>query len=358
MNLIRFLEDRGHGPLAEMLAAVTVRVDLAKYKDLLAQQIADLQSSSEDSYFENLEKIKGVKPDDIAGPLKKVGQEKVAKQFIDAWQSGDSDEFDKLYAQFLRDNLHVDDAETRDTLYNVSQKLRVIQDHLYSLTRGGGNYYTAEQADEDEARLIKETAKNMGKVLQEIKAAIKRIDWWNGSRITIKPRFSSSEFGGYDFTSPASSASIYVGEEADFTYFGPKELDDVLEVGDPDFFRDKGIEQDYFNLVKEMRAPGSTSKPGKLLKLYTARPTKDRKQLEKAAAQKKLPNNIFLTDSLREAEGYAQEYPPRDVWMVKIFERYVTTTQERGGMAAGNYQTMGPGGQAPIKDMQLLQPGE
>ena len=338
---------------SHITAAVKIKLDTAEYLKNAERAIMDLQASSEEGYRENLRQIKDVQPKDILGPMEALGFGRHGKALVDAWQRGDDATFGKLYAEVLRAQTKVElSMEQHELWWETSQKLHVVQDHLDNIS-GRDGFFTKEQARDEVKRLQRAVPGEMAKVAKDVQGAIKRIDWWNGSGVRIVPRVSHDEFGP-SYTADPSSASIYVGP-ADFTYFGAKQLDDVLDAGDSDFFRESSVEQDYFNLVRELRQPGSTSKPGKLLKLYTARPLKDRKTLEKSARQKSLPNNLFLTDSLREAEGYAAEYPPRDIWKIWIYEKYVTETQRRGGMAAGNYQTMGPRGRAPIKQMEILQ---
>lgn len=95
----------------------------------------------------------------------------------------------------------------------------------------------------------------------------------------------------------------------------------------PIFFNNQQEQIDYFNLIKELKYPGSSSKTGNFLILYTARPKKDRDIYYNA---KTLPANIFLTNSYSHAEGIAfdlsEKDEPRDIWKVKINEKYLIKT--------------------------------
>jgi hypothetical protein len=332
-----------------VVVAASIRVDLKDYQAKLSDNLWDLHESAVKTKHESKQKIGSIDPEHLKSRLEKFGLRTEAKDLLDAWSHRDSVAYGQLLATVAR--WAVKQKDLPDGWYEVFKDLRTIQDALDADEGVGWD------AEVDIKRILKETAQAQGKVMQDVKSAISRVEQWNGSPIRIVPMVSSTEYGDSNYLNAATSAHVYVGDDAGFTYFAAHNLDDILDAGDRDFFRDPKVEQDYFNLVRELQQPGSTSKPGKLLTLYTARPVKDRKQLEHAAQQKKLPNNIFLTDSVGEAEGYAAEYPPRDIWKVKIYEKYVTTTQQRGGMAAGNYQTMGPGGHAPVKEMILLSVG-
>lgn len=332
---------------------MAVKLDIAKYKAKLHAYVMDLWDSAQQRRDDNLAKFKHIDMRKLQKSLEELGYKKEAPELFRAIKVLDSKKFSVIYSKILQDVL----KRTRKDidLYSV---WRPIYKDLDAVSEGIGaeSGYTKDQALKDSKDALKETVRAQGNILKDLNAAIKRIEFWNGSDVVVRPQAPHDEFGE-TYLKPATTAYVEVGKnKAGFTYFGPKDLDDVLDAGDTDFFMQSGEEQDYFNLVREIRQPGSTSKPGKLLRLYTARPLKDRKQLESWASKKSMPNNIFMTDSITEAEGYAAEYPPRDIWKIQIREKYVTQTQERGGMAAGNYQTMGPGGWAPVEKMENMQP--
>lgn len=191
--------------------------------------------------------------------------------------------------------------------------------------------------DEHETALNKhgvEVLETTRKFMEVIKNRIEQITSnmpnWNNSPITIEALPAENEHGF--ILEPNDSAHIYVGQGEDapsFSYFvfeGKLEIDDVIEGGDTDFFKTPQLQADYFNLINELRNPGSTSK-GRVLTLYTARPVSDRKLYQDA---KTLPVNLFLTNSWNHAEGLAHDLAgsqePRDVYKVRIDSRYLTQT--------------------------------
>ena len=170
---------------------------------------------------------------------------------------------------------------------------------------------------EDSIRQISDgTHKNMLMIKAKIEKAISQIEW-NGSVVTISPQSSSGELVSTD------SAEIGFGSNIGFTWFnhdGKIEIGDMLEAGDTDFFRDQKVQDDYFNLIEELRNPGST---GKILTLYTARP----------AGTDQIHRNIFLSNSLDHVEGLSRDLSsdkPRDIWRIKINSKYLTKTNDAG----------------------------
>jgi hypothetical protein len=157
-----------------------------------------------------------------------------------------------------------------------------------------------------------------------------RIPYWNNSPIIISANPAENEYG--PMLEPADDALITLGTSKfspNFSFFqidGKIEIEDVLEGGDEDFFHSTEIQADYFNLVNELKKPGSTNR-GKILTLYTARPRKDREQFLHSNS---LPANLFLTNDYDHAEGLAIDLAgsgeKRDIWKVKIDSRYLTQT--------------------------------
>jgi hypothetical protein len=104
------------------------------------------------------------------------------------------------------------------------------------------------------------------------------------------------------------------------------DIDDVIDGGDEDFFSSPQVQADYFNLINELKKPGSTSR-GKTLTLYTARPKADRERYLKSPS---LPVNVFLSNTYDHVEGIARDLATkegeRDIWKVRIDSRYLTQT--------------------------------
>ena len=221
--------------------------------------------------------------------------------------------------------------------------------------------YSIEEAKNDCVRLIQETKSNAEKTANIIIAARKRVGSWLGSSIKIE----ASSLGKDNDIDSIDSFSVEVGEKGSdmnpmFSFFEQKEdgssvIDDVGEAGDEDFFSDPRIQSDYFNLIKELRKPGSTSGKSKILTLYTARPTKDRSLYSNA---KTIPSNIFFTNNYSSALGLASDLsgsdPRRDVYKIRIEEKYLIQTLD--GMEK-QYQAVGDGS-IPIVSISLVDSGD
>jgi len=225
------------------------------------------------------------------------------------------------------------------------------------LVQKKNNIYTEEDAKEDATRLVKETFMNMQKLQQLIQQTISRIPNWNNSPIRIVVEKYDPSLS-YEINSE-DSATIEVGNQsawggvASFSYFGGEkpEIDDVLEAGDDDFFTENATQSDYFNLIRELRSPGS-SQQGKNLLLYTARPSKDRQLFENATT---VPGNLFLTNNADRAFGIGVDFGGRDVWAIKINEKYLTETLSAGYVK--DYQITG-GSNVPVVQTRLISAGE
>lgn len=178
--------------------------------------------------------------------------------------------------------------------------------------------------------------KESAKIKQIVVQAIKRISVW-GSPVFINRLLS-------DKSEWSDILSVGIGQKhISFTIFVDKEnvvVDDILEGGDSDFFKDPIATRDYFNLVKELQHPGSTSQ-GKRMILYTARPVKDRAIYLRGIS---VPSNIFLANRLDHVMGLAEDLGgPRDIWKVIIDSKYLVETLGAHGMGVGYYQTVGDG---------------
>lgn len=176
-------------------------------------------------------------------------------------------------------------------------------------------------------KAMQDTEIEMNKIQNIIQSAISRIPHWNNSPIHIEAYYAENEQGIMLEGGNGAEISLGTGEwNPSFSLFQIDEkivIDDVLEGGDTDFFENSEIQADYFNLINEIRKPGSTNK-GKTLTLYTARPKKDREQLINSPV---LPKNIFLTNDFAHAEGLGIDLGGnRDIWKIRIDSRYLTQT--------------------------------
>jgi hypothetical protein len=202
----------------------------------------------------------------------------------------------------------------------------------------------------------------MAEIAAKLSRAVSSISNWNGSTIFVSPRYKEGVYGDERVKiDPVTSASVdfpKAGSMANvpgFTLFyepGKIEIDDVLDAGDRDFFNDPEIEADYFALVNELRHPGSAAKRGKILRLYTARPTSDRGFYDNT---NQIPSNIFLTSDPDDAEGIARDLAGsggRDIYRVKIDDRYLVKTLDTGRLK--QYQAFYKTGMVPVIDMERV----
>ena len=245
-----------------------------------------------------------------------------------------------------------------------------LRDYLFELSDFSqrdeeGSPFTYEEAEKDIQKLIQETETNMQKIVTMIQNAVRAIHDWNGSVIVIRvgePPLYDIGFGP-SYLNPVTDAHIQVGQQMawggapDFTLFVNENeiiVEDILEAGDKDFFKDPKAQQDYFNLVREIRNPGQSTSI-KTLILYTARPVKDRHLFENT---NQVPSNLFLTSSYDRAEGISRDLSTgksRDIWKIRIEERYLVNTLDTGTVQ--DYQIAG-NEMVPVKSVVLLDPGE
>jgi hypothetical protein len=204
---------------------------------------------------------------------------------------------------------------------------------------------------------IKGTRVNAETVSRAIQGAIKRARYWKPSlQVTVQ---TSVPWRQEDVRiEPSESFYVVLGRQrAGFTVFvDGKQLmvDDVLEAGDPDFFADPLEQASYFDLVSEIRRPGSTKRSGKNLVLYTARPVKDRTRYEQART---VPTNIFLTTDPDRAIGISMDLGggrARDVWRVVINSQHLVRTLSAGRVQ--DFQAVGTK-PVPVKSIDLVSEG-
>ena len=240
--------------------------------------------------------------------------------------------------------------------YEVIRKARnMLQDYSDKLSKTSLPVFDENQAKQYLDELTVETQTHMQAIAETLQQAISRIPNWNGSQIVVKARPIDKQ----NDLQPETDASIEFGNDEmapNFTYFVIDEtrieIDDVLEAGDGDFFTDNKIQSDYFNIIKEIRNPGSSNKGGKMLTLYTARPKEDRQRYESSQT---IPSGIFLTNKYDSAEGIGRDFGGRDIWRVRIDSRYLITTLDSPNEK--QYQAVGPE-KIPVQRMELVSPGQ
>lgn len=251
-------------------------------------------------------------------------------------------------------------SEQYKDLDNAVHHYRDFVDHA-EMTAPGYQEYSSQQMLRDLEPMIVATRQNMEKIAEIIKQAVSRLPSWGGAPIVIEAGTISKD-DNY-FQDPQDSATIEFAPSGDdfnpsFSLFiidNKIIIDDVLEAGDTDFFIDSRLQNDYFNLIKEIRNPGSTQRSGKILTLYTARPVKDR-NLYMGATQ--IPSNIFLTNNYNSAIGLgidlAGQDTRRDIWKVRIEDKYLVQTLDG---PEKQYQVVGDT-TVPVRSMTLLDIGE
>jgi len=219
--------------------------------------------------------------------------------------------------------------------------------------------FTMKEYEKSLQELSSQTQQHMQQIAQNINESISRIETWNNSPVIVEARTHDRQ----NEIDAQVDASVSVGREAGwggvagFTYFndsGKIYIEDVLSAGDEDFFTDPRIESDYFSLIQELKHPGSSNRTGKILTLYTARPTTDRAIYENATT---LPHGIYLTNDMDRVAGIAMDLGGsqgmRDIWQVKIDERYLMQTLD--AMGSRDYQIVGTN--VPVQSIYLVQEG-
>jgi hypothetical protein len=247
--------------------------------------------------------------------------------------------------------------ENRDRYMGIRQSVTTLMDFQESID-DLSQRYLPETVEAKFHEIINQTYSNMGNIETVIKEAILRIPDWHGYpvMITAEPNQSDVIRGRYNFEA-ADDATVKletgISYPPSFTVFMQEGkniiIDDILDAGDTDFFTDMDLQTDYFNLVNEIKKPGSTQNI-KVLTLYTARPASDREVFE---SSRTLPVNIFLTNSFDHAIGLALDLAGsqgmRDVWRVMVYSRYLTQTLDG---PVKYYQITVP--EAPVKSMDLV----
>jgi len=183
-------------------------------------------------------------------------------------------------------------------------------------------------------------------LLREVSSAISRVEGWESGTVLLSPNLPSETDPGR-YLDPIETFSVSV-QGAEFTVFTDKgkakEIDDILDAGDGDFFHDTGHTRDYFALIAEIRKPGSSSSGGKRLVLYTARPVRDRHIYDHDP--KHVPSGIFLSNNLSHVEGLATDLGGRrDIYKTVIDSRYLQQTLDGG---VKYYQAIGDGRLVPV----------
>jgi len=238
-----------------------------------------------------------------------------------------------------------------------------------SIKRGEPVHYTPELMESDIRQWAQDAEKVFGALEKELLAAAHQVpNWPKSANLTIRPSFGSKDGPiSWDGEDPklrtTSEVFVHHGDSwkgsPSFTVFVQDNgqihgIDDVLDAGDSDFFKDPEIEIAYFGLTEELRHPGRAKQQAhKIVTLWTARPKKDRHLYDGAS---KIPSNVFLTTSEDEAYGYSSDLGGnRDIYLVKIQRGYLVETLNQGHLK--NYQTYSSTGWVPVESCSLVHEG-
>lgn len=247
----------------------------------------------------------------------------------------------------LREWLYTLDSNTSISLRDVN---RQIFTYIDTLSTSAGIEKEKEHLAQKATAAKNETRTIMEGLKERIQQAIVLIENWNSSAILVRPYISRDEFNSLSLEA-STTAEVIIGHsgQISFTLFlndGKIEIDDVLEGGDEDFFKDSNEQSDYFNLIEKLKNPTSKQK---VITLYTARPRKDR---ETYLNKKQVPVNIFLTNDYDHAVGLGSDLSSgekRDIWKVRINTKYLTQTLDG---RIKYYQVIT--NNAPVESMELI----
>jgi hypothetical protein len=330
---------------------VRVEIDTKKYEDELISTVKDMARNAYDDRQDAVRR--GVNRKDLADQLEKLlpGDADVAR-----FRAGE-DRVSELFPKLTDLSMNSRDQSATMAIRSIRKDMLELSD----LERKG-----APETEEEFERtymsgvdkFIEGTRANADRLANAIETAIKHIPSWEDVPVSVRANPNRDVW----FEKPVEAFTVEMGRGSmapSFIVFvdGSKyEVDDVLEGGDTDFFREPMLQANYFALVKELRDPGSSSKRGRDIVLYTARPSKDRRQYEGA---KSVPVNIFLTNDPDRAYGLATDLGggrQRDLWKVVINERDLIVTLDAG--RTKDYQVVGQGATVPVKRMELISQGE
>lgn len=337
-----------------------IELSLREYETNFHDWVEDLYEYANTKREKALAKTPDLKS--LASRLEETGWD-ILKPLIEALKKEDLDsiiEHRSLMFEAMR--IALKDWKYTDTV-DRSSILRKLEDEVESAVTYLQVQEESEPADlrAEYDNLFQETMESVKKqgeaVLGQIRDAAGRSPHFQTKTVVVEPHFNKDVD---DPTHPPGVYQVTLGKGSyspGFSLFvesngNIKEVEDVLQGGDTDFFSDNEAQQDYFNLIHEIQHPGSAQR-GKWIKVYTARPIKDRHQYEGAHS---IPANIFMATTLEEAEGLAHELPgygARDVWSMWINTKDVILTLDQGRLK--HYQAVRS---TPVRNIELIIPGD
>jgi hypothetical protein len=323
-----------------------------RYYDALKKHISDFVKRHNDEV--NFAQDSVIDYQELLQLLKSISYPR-AEQLISAIKTKNKQQA----AEALKDFFAYRSSMPRDyNLTDIKWKIyKILQQAEYQFDNGQNSLMDAKKELEWFDSIAAKSKPAIDFMYNSVRDAVARCGEWNGSRVRMSPSFEMSEI-----SEPISSMSVDVGEDkAGFSMFYNSEksevfVDDVLDYGDTDFFKDPETQQDYFNLIQEIKKPGSTTRGGKLIILYTARPRNERNEYQDASdsGDPSIPAGIFLANSPDHVSGLAVDLSSsetRDIWRVKMDSNKVILTNDTPDVKY--YQAVGKG-RVAVKSLSLV----
>lgn len=322
---------------------------LNPYKNTLWNYLVELYNYS----LDEKEKLKNFKID-LNLIKENISDYPYQNTLLDAINSNDREKIEEETSKFYK---FYNEGKNPNQKSILLQKIRPVLRQLWDLSESlNKEEYSLNNVKETYKDLVNKTYSNLTKIQELVETSINNIPNWNNTKIIILSRPIDKDSNVFE---PDTDAEICFGSIGDmspnFTIFnidGKIVVDDILEAGDEDFFKNVQVQSDYFNLVKKITNP-SSSKNTKTLTLYTSRPVEDRNiYLDK----KEIPSNIFLTNNLNSAEGLSIDLSSgkrRDVWKVRIDSNYLIETLN--SPSEKQYQAVDDK-MIPVKSLELIIP--
>jgi len=336
-----------------------ITVDAGKYQQMLTQYIQNFADQAND-YAYQLGQFK-FDLEDFRHKLRQFGFPESEELLRDV-RSQKIKDWETRYAweKKLSDFYFQQRNGNWDLLQDIKKQFRMYGDQLGGSKEG----FSDEQVKETYEEVMRKTNALLSQTIQLIKGAISRVEGWSShATVEISTPYKIDDHD-YDWLegqgdsvhikvkSPGNSAEY----DPDFTLFTQdgkvEDIGDIIDSDDYDFFRSPEATSDYFNLIAELRQPGSTTR-GKPMKLYTARPRRDRATYMGAKQSKMVPSGLWATTSYSRAVGLAlpgelgaSDADTRDVFEIGVNSKYLILHYDGGNFT--DYQLTSKTGKVPI----------
>ena len=319
-----------------VLAENLVHIDLGKYRDDLRNYLRDSIVRAEERQRHN--RAKQFDHAALARLAIKVGWHEGVQLF----RKDASTELLRSWISWRK--LHADSSNF-DDVHELSRAIMGIVDKEELPPRN---------LSQEHKGYMQITTGNMTRLANRVEAAIRRVPNWE-SIVRFKLLYDLED------SLEGHSAIVHVAQSnmqdpPSFSIFADGSVDDVLDAGDTDFFdvNKPSLSANYFDLVAEIQHPGSSSRVGKAVVVYTARPVRDRDLYDAAKRTKRLPSNIFVASNLSHVEGLGRDLAgtddERDLYAIRVLDNYLITTLDTARVR--EYQLFDPSGHVPILSIQ------